>query len=605
MVEQSHANGMTYGIEAESPTACRITDNDVIDAFTGIRLITGWVPFLVQDNTVTNDVNDRNIIGIEVDLWKLAMPDEGVIEDNTITIEDGHNAYGIKAHIAGSLDITLNDISFTGEDPALNDNSGIALEEVYVSSISKNSVIGGANCMVDDDNAGIRMVNSCDNVLFCNDLADMDYGVDITAMCNFNRLTAQVIDDHNYGLLLNAPTYLGTQDHNGNRWVGTYDIIGAFIRGNSATDEVATAKKSIFKVDPSDGPTGELDPTYGPTSVQDIWFIEEAGITKTCAALPDIVVDDELYEGLILDTLGYGSFNDQMSWMAKAHAFTQILNYPSLKSNTVLDSFYDAEHEEPLGMMMIVAAKLNQQFFSWAEEKAGRQLTINTLLEDLAEIDSLLATDPSDSLNKYDDRDDIVDDLADSLALWLEDDSASLLLRLSVLGGLQDDLGNITPGNDFETDLLLAIDLQICYWLDSTISNSLKTDLLEVASKCIWEGGPAVLFAQSLYSTLKDTVFDYNSLPCEELEFRSSYFELNNVRVHPNPGSGIYTIEVNVQDNTKLTYTLLNSQGQFIHKADIDNKTETIDLSGFPSGIYILSVLKDREVIGVQKLIHQ
>jgi hypothetical protein len=81
----------------------------------------------------------------------------------------------------------------------------------------------------------------------------------------------------------------------------------------------------------------------------------------------------------------------------------------------------------------------------------------------------------------------------------------------------------------------------------------------------------------------------------------------NNLEAFPNPTEGLFTISL---DNSELSGTLeitvQNIQGQIIYSDEIELQKNSvkkeIDISGYPSGIYILNAVALRNGITIQKL---
>jgi hypothetical protein len=77
-------------------------------------------------------------------------------------------------------------------------------------------------------------------------------------------------------------------------------------------------------------------------------------------------------------------------------------------------------------------------------------------------------------------------------------------------------------------------------------------------------------------------------------------WQVNNIRVFPNPSKGLYQIElpeykgIQIRVNNALGQEVVQMQAQSLHN---------IDLSRFNSGVYTLSVLKDNVIIHQQLLI--
>jgi hypothetical protein len=84
-----------------------------------------------------------------------------------------------------------------------------------------------------------------------------------------------------------------------------------------------------------------------------------------------------------------------------------------------------------------------------------------------------------------------------------------------------------------------------------------------------------------------------------------SVSEIPNVRVYPNPSSGIVNVEFGVEyENVRVE--VLNTLGQVIASENANNLQHvSFHMSYHPAGVYFIQVLKDKKVVGTQKLIKQ
>ncbi len=62
------------------------------------------------------------------------------------------------------------------------------------------------------------------------------------------------------------------------------------------------------------------------------------------------------------------------------------------------------------------------------------------------------------------------------------------------------------------------------------------------------------------------------------------------IHIYPNPTKGKLKVELTGIDDKKARILLLNIQGNTLINKNISNKINTIDLTRFPAGIYILRV---------------
>ncbi len=80
------------------------------------------------------------------------------------------------------------------------------------------------------------------------------------------------------------------------------------------------------------------------------------------------------------------------------------------------------------------------------------------------------------------------------------------------------------------------------------------------------------------------------------------------VNIYPNPNSGQFTLEIDLQEETELSIKLYHFTGQLIHSEVIGNVTgnyaQQMDLSRYAKGIYYVQTVSDRRII-TRKIIYQ
>ena len=76
----------------------------------------------------------------------------------------------------------------------------------------------------------------------------------------------------------------------------------------------------------------------------------------------------------------------------------------------------------------------------------------------------------------------------------------------------------------------------------------------------------------------------------------------NDVNVFPNPGSGRFTLDTRgFTSGKKLKLSILNSSGVKMAQMEINSGSENlIDISGYPSGIYIIIINDDRKISSIK-----
>ncbi|MCX6286484.1 MAG: T9SS type A sorting domain-containing protein [Bacteroidetes bacterium] len=82
-----------------------------------------------------------------------------------------------------------------------------------------------------------------------------------------------------------------------------------------------------------------------------------------------------------------------------------------------------------------------------------------------------------------------------------------------------------------------------------------------------------------------------------------SFVENKDIVIYPNPLTDMLTIETNSL-NTNQQFEIINLTGRLVYTSYINKKKTTVNMSDFPSGIYILKLNMDKETAG-KKFIKQ
>ena len=82
--------------------------------------------------------------------------------------------------------------------------------------------------------------------------------------------------------------------------------------------------------------------------------------------------------------------------------------------------------------------------------------------------------------------------------------------------------------------------------------------------------------------------------------YENSINQISNlhIQISPNPTEGIIEIR-GIEDNDNLSYEIYNSIGQIIQSGKLN---QTIDLSS-RKGLYIITIMQNREIIAQEKII--
>lgn len=67
----------------------------------------------------------------------------------------------------------------------------------------------------------------------------------------------------------------------------------------------------------------------------------------------------------------------------------------------------------------------------------------------------------------------------------------------------------------------------------------------------------------------------------------------DDVTIYPNPTNGILNINAEAMKNI----TVINMAGQVVYEDNVDKDVETIDMSQFNTGIYMVRITTENDVI--------
>ena len=82
----------------------------------------------------------------------------------------------------------------------------------------------------------------------------------------------------------------------------------------------------------------------------------------------------------------------------------------------------------------------------------------------------------------------------------------------------------------------------------------------------------------------------------------------DHLHIYPNPNTGQFTLEMDLQEETRLSIKLYHSTGQLIHSEVIGNVTgnytQQIDLSKYAKGIYYVQIMTEQGVVTRKVIYH-
>lgn len=598
----------TRGIAVLNCLEPTTVDLNVIDeADVGILLYGGFTGQIeITDNTITSETDEKSRTGIQVNAWRPKFG-TSLIEGNIITFEDVYSGNGIWINAAYNAEVLDNTVTFLRENEENNkSSSGIRVYYCVGLNIEDNNIIGEGEYAT-TGHFGIFYQNSPVNRAFCNDIDSFARGFLGAGNSQMSKLVSNYWGPSNVvGLNLVAPTRMGTQEHFGNRWLDDFDPSVAALMTGDPDDYVITALNSQFKID-NDNICDLWPCPISPGGIATSWFIDLTGSDLTCDPNNPIVPTDEDFEFHLMNPLEFENFSDEMTWMTKAWIFENILRDDDLLMNATLDSFYNADDTEPLGVLVSADYAIrdaNEDVVALADidEEILDSLSI------LVWIDEELYDLSPDSNALRSRREDLVDSLE-----VLQDDRFTMLSdivneRSTSLSGAATSLGSLSTNTDFEEFYRRALLYEIEAATSGLASLSAGDweEIQEIATLCGWEGGRATSIAQSLCSIGRDSIVD-PLMPCTGVDPRSAKDEVSVVTgqlsAHPNPSSAGWNVIIPMGTNKLRT---IDVQGKILSTIEIPKDATEWYLPSFETGVFILlAISQEGHILDTEKIVMQ
>lgn len=587
----------TKGIFEERPQDLTIINNRIINGFEGIHIVDGTRPFNIQLNLFQRQVDRANNHGIYVETTHISGLTLGLIAQNSITIADGDNAYGIGFYDVTGIKAVDNSISFEYIESAGIHNTGLYLVNGTMCVVSHNDISGDPEYNKNEydilnQNVGIDISDSPLTTLQCNDIENFDANLRISADCHMTDMRSNLIRDGAYGFDFISPAIIGLQDQTGNQWLGDYDSFGAFIDG---PDVSKTAQFSQFLVDAFDnGGVFRPDP-IGPLDVSgNQWFRHQPGDGIACVGIANPVppLGARLID-LVRDSIVFNIYNDEMTWMRWASIYDLLLKHDSLLGYTPLDSFFSVQEVLPLGKLMDARQAITSIPDESIEDKLELEEKNQNLLNELVVIDSIITLDPLDKGDWLDLRNLKLDSLYDNHSEWNDIMDVELDSFRLVCEDVLDMLDTLTVSNDIE-DLLKSVLIYKCkFILDDSVTSADTSAIINLLELCPWQGGYALGLENALYSRVMDSLSGFTIYPCEEpAPFQITPAPLpviagEVIQFYPNPANEV--IHIKSRDVIQ-EIQLIDLTGNEIRRSLPDNTNSQFELENLPSGIYLLNV---------------
>jgi hypothetical protein len=527
----------------------------------------------------------------------------------------------------------------------------------FVQNNTLTGVGGGSNNTA--YNVGINMISSPNNSITCNNISGTRIGITADANnqtgnsqsnANIQGIAGNVFADYNQGLLLRSGSaILGRHTHKMNRWKNASNSNKAaeFI-DNTTTEQL---EESRFRVGNNTN-NGSNDSEINPTAISGTvtvnvgnptdWFIPEADSSQyTCTSVgAGLLSGNGVAQSLQTRGDGESEFyvegnhpfvnrkvaedatkmkknlklSDASIWMMEQDAYTyyKLKLKGSLPSTKALKDFFKKHDNGDIGTMAELENEwLTLQQVEFKAQNKQAKVLDNRLGElmvsqsnkidfkKLAELkDSKKAKEYLQSL-----KNDSIQILQKQLAALQKDYEKAVSKKIEKLLSINSRLSSDAPYVKYEKEINV---LRFKLLGDRTqkLTKEEIARIVEIAMMCPEEAGKAPYKARALYLMVNTIPLpDWSDNCRQKIQIRSEVNTSNlNLTVFPNPTSDNITVSIEKTANTEgYQWQITDITGSNLKSGKFNSSIETISTSGLNTGMYIIRVVKESNVIQVEK----
>ncbi len=463
---------------------------------------------------------------------------------------------------------------------------------------------------------GIRALETIDSKFSCNVLGDLFVGASFQNRCLGDSIQGNEFYDHKLGLYYNGYAITGEQRHKGNTWNGSYT--GGY--GAKHDGDQNTVSQSLYYC--KNSPSYLLPPSVNVGN----WFYPTGDTaTYTCQLCPmtdyyslsDSLtsLDYNIGNGL----LTFEDYEEESNWIVARYLFNKIkMNDLYNTSSPVIQSFYDSINDVSSGKFQEVEILTKDAFAIDSNYKTQIKYAIfhvNQLLDSIQLLDSLLGG---------------IQSTPDSILLV--ETKENLLIRLSVHKASYEDLIDLVkitqvlkmdtvieknallPFNDiFEQNEKSVNDIYFNSVSKGMMKFSTEQELILsiIANQCPLAGGNAVYKARSLYSLIKDTIYNDDIL-CRQVGFKNSPLQESDKKkadhsfsIFPNPANSSINITWNNPVDEMATLLIVDLLGQvtFTTSFTLSENQFSVSTRELISGVFQVCIQIQNGDIECRKLV--
>lgn len=469
---------------------------------------------------------------------------------------------------------------------------------------------------------GVFLSESLNCVLNCNSVDKMNAGMGFFGNCNNSDVRKNQFHYHGRGLSLGDPSInplntvhqIGLQSKKENRWYGANSPIEAFALNQ------ASALASVFQINSSN-----LNSIFWPFprkigAVDDnfVWFVPATtgpeandNVLACFITHPGPRYESEL-AGTDIDLLNgiyQPPFNHPaMTWEAKWEFADRLNRNPDLQNidNDVAQYYQDTYNDTYSSLNRAYQGHLNR----WKPDDPltvlaeNQTALLNAAITQRFALDAMLAENSGENVSLHAqmlEADLNIQNATTSLESTIENLNVLIKQRVNVLIA---EVDNIVCTASYETDMKDVVKtMLLSHFTEGVLTSEQTARIAEIAEKCRYSGGYAVLLARGFLEP-QDSHTQDADCEAEERSSPAGPIVTRDIQIFPNPANEIVTIQT--AELFEHGSGLFSAQGQQMSLLILKGQSTQLPVNALANGLYILEVQLDgKPVVRKSFVVHR
>lgn len=552
-------------------------------------------------NGITADYPNDPSSAFGIDLQEQYSSGQWKIYDNGITVQNA--ASGIRLNSGVGATINDNQVEFASYAPY--NSNGIYFGGSRNANVYGNNLFGGSSPAY-NYRSGMYAVNTTGSTFRCNSTSSSEMGFNFVGECRPTTLRGNSFRSHNYGLLLNNATFIGTQTNQGNIWEGPFNALGA----QHLDPYSNNVNQSRFE-------TVSPNPPIFPTNNFPGWFnAYTVGTDYSCSSglVSGGSSSSNLYRAANSTEPMKTDYPEEMKWTLQRNAFGTLKDDPNAgKGDAEATNFA----KKMLGSTISQLYNIEKGIKDIQEipQESGAILKNNmaaikklvTEVEDLErKITDAKSVDKETYKRQKKEKATTIHQLSLESAKHQGDFDVKKTGKIKALLAENERIDTrLSPEtNEKEVNRIF---LNTIAEGKIVLSEEEKEIAKKIAFQCPLQGGNAVFVARSIYSLVEEVSYDDLAL-CnlgKDVVVKGAVSSPSNFGVTPNPATDVITVNrPDARNNDELGDWLIRDlSGKVLMTQKAKNESQSISIQELPEGIYFVSYLLNEQLLFTNKVV--